>query len=145
MGIGVVAKNHLQPPSTKLLRQITFQMLYTVSYFLCHSHVISMRLHFTYIYGYATRMSVVCTCMSSECHSYVLVRHPYVTRMYSYVIRMSTVCTHNIIRMSLVFTRTSSVCHLCVLLCHTYVNSMYSYIIMNLLLWQQCKYQCDIN
>ena len=34
-----------------------------------------MRLYFTYMYAYATRMSVVCTCMSSKCHSYVLVCH----------------------------------------------------------------------
>ena len=99
--------------------------------FTYHSHVICMRLYFTYMYFYAIRLSVVytrissvchfyillcngmssvCTRMSSVCHSYVLSCHPYATRMYSYVIRMS------------------SVCHLYVLRCHPYVTRTYLHV-----------------
>ena len=40
----------------------------------------------------ATRVSLVCTRMSSVCHSQLSKYHPYVIRMYSYVIRISLVC-----------------------------------------------------
>ena len=80
----------------------------------CHLYA----LIFVSMYSYVTRMSLVCTRISSVCPSYVLVYHPYVTRMYSYAIRMSLVCT-----------RMSSVYHSYVLVCHPYVTRMYSYVI----------------
>ena len=136
MGIGLVAKNHLQLLKTMFFTTNNFEnfdlktpnLLYSLIFlmsFACHSDVICMRSYFTYIYSYAIRMSLVCIPMSlactrtsSVCHSYVLICHPYVTRMYSYVIRMSLVCT-----------RMSSVCHLYVLVRHAYVTRMYSYVI----------------
>ena len=66
--------------------------------FVCHSYVIHM-------YSYDTRMSFVCTRMSSASHSYVFVCHPYVTCMYSYVIPMPLVFTRMysyVVRMSIV-------------------------------------------
>ena len=91
----------------------------------CHLYA----LIFVSMYSYVTRMSLVCTRISSVCPSYVLVYHPYVTRMYSYAIRMSLVCT----RMSSVFLSYVPVCHSYVLVCHPYVTRMYSYVICMLL------------
>ena len=56
-----------------------------------------------------SRMSFVCTRMSSACHSCVLVCHPYVTR--------------------LACTRMSSVCRSYILVCHPYVTRVYLYVI----------------
>ena len=85
--------------------------------FVCHSYVLTCLLHFTRIYSYAIRMSLVCIRVSFVCHSYVFVCHSYVTRMQSYVIRMSLVCT-----------RMSSLCHSHVLVCYPYITRMYSYV-----------------
>ena len=86
MGIGLVAKNHLQPLKTMLFATNNFEnsslkapnplygLIFIMS-FACHSHVICMRSCFIYMYSYAIRMSLVCT------------------RMYSYVILMPLVCT----------------------------------------------------
>ena len=102
------------------------QILYTIRYFLCHSHVIRMPfLCLSYVnrmYSHVTRMSFVC-------HSYLLVCHLYVTPMCSYIICMYSYA----IRMSLVCTRMSSVCHSYVirisLVCHPHVTRIYSYAI----------------
>ena len=74
MGIGVVAKNHLQKPSTMFLQQ--FWKLRSKS---SRSFIRFMYAYPIRMYSYAIRMSLVC--------------YPYVTRMYSYVIRMSLVCS----------------------------------------------------
>ena len=87
-----------------------YSLIFLIS-FACRSHVIRMRLYFTYTYAHPIRMSFVC-------QSYVLACHSYVTCMYSSVIRMSLICT-----------RMSPVCHLYVLVCYPYVTRMYSYVI----------------
>ena len=145
MGIRVVAKNHLQSLKTMFLPKITLkitiwklQILYTVQYFLFHSHVICMsivctpkshvyNLCDTRVYAHLMHMSLVwaltlsiCTRMSSGCHSYVIVCHLYVTLCarilfvcHSYVLHMSYL-THMylyVICMSLLCTHMSSVCH----------------------------------
>ena len=118
MGIGVVAKNHLQTPSTMFLQQtilkitisrsfIRFNISYVIHMsFACHLHAPVFYLYLRVSHSYVsrmewyvicmsllcTRMSLVCTCMSSVCQQYVLVCHQYVTCMYSYVIRMSLIC-----------------------------------------------------
>ena len=147
MGIGVVTKNHLQPPSTMFLQQIILKI--TISRFFirfnflmsftCHSHVICMRLYFTYIYAYPIRMSVVCNGMSSVCHSYVLVCHsyvlvchPYVNSMYWYVINMSIVCT-----------RMSSVCHSSVVLPWTF---QFGYFVLRSFVWySKIIFECFVS
>ena len=65
----------------KALKKITLFFFRTV----CH-------LYDTHMYS---RMSPVCTCISSVCHSCVFICDPYVTCMYSYVTRMSSVCHSN--------------------------------------------------
>ena len=102
------------------------QILYTIRYFLCHSHVI--RMPFLCL-SYVNRMYSHVTHMSFVCHSYLLVCHSYVTPMCSYIICMYSYA----IRMSLVCTRMSSVCHSYVirisLVCHPHVTRIYSYAI----------------
>ena len=92
-----------------------YSLIFLIS-FACRSHVIRMRLYFTYTYAHPIRMSFVC-------QSYVLACHSYVTCMYSSVIRMSLICT----RMSPVCTRVSPVCHLYVLLFHPHVTRLWFY------------------
>ena len=131
MGIEVVARNHLQPPKTMFLPQIILkitiyklQILYTVWYFLCHSHVICMPFVCAHILS-------ICTCMTFVCQSYVLVCHLYVTRMYSYVRRMSLVCSCM-----------SSICKSNVLVCQPYVTCMYSYVIPMSLVCTRMSFVC---
>ena len=120
MGIGVVAKNHLQPPSTMFLQQIILKItspdsLYGLI-FLCHSHVIRMSFACACILPIFTRIPFVCQSYVMVCHLHVTRMYSYVTRMYLYVIRMSTVCTGM-----------SSICHLYVLVCHPYVTHLWFY------------------
>ena len=124
MGIGVVAKNHLQPPKTMFLPENynlkAPELLYGLIFimpFAYHSHVICMHQFFIYMYSYAIRMSLVC--------------HSYVTCMYSCVIRMSLVCT-----------RMLSVCYSYVLICHPYFTRMYSYVIrMSLVTYEPMNHE----
>ena len=124
MGIGVVAKSHLQPPSTMFLQQIILKI--TISRFFirfnflmsftCHSHVIRMSFACACILPIFTRIPFVCQSHGMVCHLYVTRTYSYVTRMYLYVIRMSAVCTGM-----------SSISHLYVLACHPYVTHLWFY------------------
>ena len=107
-----------------------YSLIFLIS-FACHSHVIRMRLCFTYTYAYPIRISFVW-------QSYVVVCHPYATRMYSSVIRMSPVCT----RLSSVCHSYVLVCHPHVLVCHPYVTCMYSYVIRVSLVCTRTSFVC---
>ena len=89
MGIGVVAKNHLQPPSTMFLQQIIWKLRSK-----------SSRSFIRFNISYVIRMSFACACILPiytripfVCQSYIFVCHSYVTRLHSYVICMSLVCS----------------------------------------------------
>ena len=77
MGIGVVAKNHLQPPKTMFLPQMILKIK-------SKSSILFIRFNIYYV----IRMSFACHFYALLFYLYVLVCHLYVTRMYWFIIRM---------------------------------------------------------